>query len=49
VYVTAEVATGERVTAEASGVFLTLTAENVAQIFPADRIPAESELPVSGG
>jgi acyl-coenzyme A thioesterase PaaI-like protein len=41
VYVTATLTAGGAVTAEATGVFLTLTAENVAQIFPANRIPAE--------
>ena len=45
VFVTAEVRADGRLTAEASGVFLTLTAENVAQIFPADRIPAETSIP----
>jgi acyl-coenzyme A thioesterase PaaI-like protein len=45
VFVTADVRTGDVVTAEASGVFLTLTAENVAQIFPANRIGAEMEIP----
>lgn len=39
VYVTAEVSVAGRVTAEASGVFVQLTADNVAQIFPADRVP----------
>lgn len=41
VYVTAEVSADAQVTAQATGLFLTLTAENVAQIFPANRIPAE--------
>lgn len=41
VFVSAEVCADGKVTAQASGVFLTLTAENVAQIFPANRIPAE--------
>lgn len=38
-FVSARVSTGGNVTAEATGVFVALTAANVAQIFPADRIP----------
>lgn len=41
VFVGAEVTADGGRTATATGVFLRLTAENVAQIFPADRIPAE--------
>jgi acyl-coenzyme A thioesterase PaaI-like protein len=41
VFVTGRVELDGRVTVEASGVFLKLTAANVAQIFPADRIPSE--------
>jgi acyl-coenzyme A thioesterase PaaI-like protein len=39
-YVTAQLAVAGRVTAEARGVFVQLTAANVAQIFPANRVPA---------
>lgn len=42
VFVAGQIALDGRVTVEASGMFLKLTPENVAQIFPADRIPAES-------
>jgi acyl-coenzyme A thioesterase PaaI-like protein len=41
VFVTARLTADGRATAEATGIFLQLTAENVAQIFPANRIPAE--------
>ncbi len=41
VFVTGRVELAGRATVEASGVFLKLTAENVAQIFPANRIPSE--------
>jgi acyl-CoA thioesterase FadM len=41
VFVLAEVTVAGRVTAEAAGLFLKLTAANVAQIFPANRIPSE--------
>ena len=49
VFVSGRVELDGRTTVEAGGVFLKLTAENVARIFPADRIPSENELPVSGG
>ena len=42
VFVTGQISLDGRVTVEATGVFLKLTAENVAQIFPSDRIPAEN-------
>jgi acyl-coenzyme A thioesterase PaaI-like protein len=42
VFVHADVSTDGTVTAAASGVFLTLTDANVARIFPANRIPAET-------
>ncbi len=38
-FVTAQVSVAGRVTAEAQGVFVQLTAANVAQIFPANRVP----------
>jgi acyl-coenzyme A thioesterase PaaI-like protein len=39
-FVAAQVAVGGQVTAEARGVFVQLTEANVAQIFPANRVPA---------
>jgi acyl-coenzyme A thioesterase PaaI-like protein len=39
-FVAAQVAVGGQVTAEAQGVFVQLTEANVAQIFPANRVPA---------
>jgi acyl-coenzyme A thioesterase PaaI-like protein len=39
-FVAARVAVGDVLTAEAHGVFVQLTADNVARIFPSDRIPA---------
>jgi len=39
VFVTSETTVAGRVTAEASGVFVQLTAANVARIFPANRVP----------
>jgi acyl-coenzyme A thioesterase PaaI-like protein len=41
VFVTAHAVVDGRVTAEARGLFVRLTAANVAQIFPADRIPQQ--------
>ena len=41
-FVSARVSAEGRLTAEATGVFVALTAANVAQIFPADRIPGGS-------
>lgn len=38
-FVTAQVVAAGRVTADARGVFVQLTEANVAQIFPADRVP----------
>jgi acyl-coenzyme A thioesterase PaaI-like protein len=38
-FVGAQVTTDGKVTAEAHGVFVQLTSANVAQIFPADRVP----------
>jgi acyl-coenzyme A thioesterase PaaI-like protein len=39
-FVAARVSVGGRISAEAQGVFIQLTAANVAQIFPAGRVPA---------
>lgn len=47
-FVGARVSVAGAVTAEAHGVFVQLTADNVAQIFPADRVPAGPP-PVPGG
>jgi acyl-coenzyme A thioesterase PaaI-like protein len=41
VFVRAQVSVDGAVSAEASGVFVQLTADNVARIFPAGRVPAE--------
>jgi len=41
VFVRARVRVDGAVTAEASGVFVQLTADNVARIFPAERVPSE--------
>jgi acyl-coenzyme A thioesterase PaaI-like protein len=38
-FVTARAAVGGRVSAEADGLFLQLTEDNLAQLFPADRLP----------
>jgi acyl-coenzyme A thioesterase PaaI-like protein len=38
-FVTAEISAAGRVTARAEGIFVQLTAENVAAIFPAGRVP----------
>jgi acyl-CoA thioesterase FadM len=38
-FVGAQLTTDGKVTAEAHGVFVQLTSANVAQIFPADRVP----------
>jgi acyl-coenzyme A thioesterase PaaI-like protein len=40
-FVTAAVAVDGAVTAEARGIFVALTRDNVARIFPADRVPPE--------
>lgn len=40
-FVSAQVVVDGRVTAEARGVFVQLTSANVAQIFPADRVPPD--------
>jgi acyl-coenzyme A thioesterase PaaI-like protein len=42
VFVAGRIALDGRTTVEASGLFLRLTAQNVAEIFPADRIPAQN-------
>ena len=41
IFVRARVRVNGAVTAEASGVFVQLTADNVARIFPAERVPSE--------
>jgi len=41
IFVRARVRVDGAVTAEAGGVFVQLTADNVARIFPADRVPPE--------
>jgi acyl-CoA thioesterase FadM len=42
VHVSAQISAAGRVTATAAGLFIRLTPANVAQIFPARRVPAET-------